>query len=64
VTCSIQVSGVSKLTTDHLELYFESTSGTDVAKVGLKAEDGYAVVEFADSTGKRFLWTFMCCFLV
>ena len=55
VTCSVQVYGISELTTDYLELYFESVDGVNDAEVVLHADDGYAVVCFADSTGKKIL---------
>jgi len=53
-TSSIQVYGIGKLPSDHLELYFESIDGVDVADVELHASDDYALVRFADSTGNIF----------
>ena len=54
---SIQVYGVGKLTSDHLTLYFESLD-VDVADVKLHAEDGYAIVDFTDSTGENAVHVF------
>jgi len=56
VTCSVQVHGVGKLTSEQLELHFEDIDGVDNAKVELRAEDGCAVVHLDDTTGKKFLW--------
>ena len=61
VTCSIQVLGIRKLTSEQLSLYFENVSGgVDVADVNLYAEDGCAVVRFEDSSGKNVSWIFIC----
>ena len=54
---SIQVYGVGKLTSDHLTLYFESLD-VDVADVKLHTEDGYAIVDFTDSTGNNAVHVF------
>jgi len=51
-TSSIQVYGIGKLPCDYLALYFENIDGVDDADVELHASDDYAVVHFADSTGK------------
>ena len=59
-TSSIQVYSIGKLTADDLALHFESIDGVDVANVDLHASDDYAVVHFADSTGKLvFAFTFV-----
>jgi len=63
VTCSIQVYGVTELTTDHLALYFESIEGVDDAEVELFAQNDYAIVHFAHNSGKKFLWMFVYYFL-
>ena len=51
-TSSIQVHGIGKLKSEHLELHFESIDDdVDVNVVKLCAEDDYALVHFADNTG-------------
>ena len=58
VTCSVQVYDISELTSNYLALYFESVKGVDDAEVELHADDGYAIVHFADSAGKNILRVF------
>ena len=60
LSCSIQVHGVADLTADHLALYFESIEGVDDAEVELFSQLDYALVRFADATGKHASCVFVC----
>lgn len=55
---SIQVFNIGLLTADHITLYFENPRcGTgEVEDIMLRANEGYAIVKFADPKG-RFVYS-------
>ena len=59
-TSRIQVHDIGDLMSDYLALCFERINGVEDADVELCATDDYAIVRFADSSGKNCLHVFVC----